>query len=508
MTRRTSRLPPPEAYAARRAAAAAGGAAVDEAAERVVPAPGPDPAAVAPTPEAAIPEPKADAVHPAPHGHRRAFEGRRRPRLLWAGATLLAAAAVVVGVVFVGGWRPSLRFDLTARTALGSTAPTAASAVADPGGAGSVPIAGAAAPSAVRAAVTGALAARAKAVLAGDADAIAATSSGTDVVFDAGRLAALPITGWHYADPRVTTTADAGRYDVSATLDYRLAGEPAATGASLDLVVAEGTAGWRVVSERSHDGVLPWELGPLRVVTGDRTVVVGVGATPEDTAALRGWARDGDAAVAAIRAVVPEGWPGRLTLVVPASSEQAAALTGRTVESLQGLAAVTVAAPEPAGGSGVRVFRVFVDTPLVTGMSEQARRILLRHEVTHVATGAPATGATPLWLEEGLAQYLGYRGSGVPLSVAVQDLRGQRLPARPPAADAFSGAGAAAAYEAAHVLCAVMAERVGERGLLRVYRRTAAGAGFAAAWRATGQGTESSLLSAWQARMRAEAAAA
>ena len=51
----------------------------------------------------------------------------------------------------------------------------------------------------------------------------------------------------------------------------------------------------------------------------------------------------------------------------------------------------------------------------ITDASQLARAIVLRHEITHVALGAPATTRTPTWLEEGLAEYLGYRGSGVPL---------------------------------------------------------------------------------------------
>lgn len=496
MTRRSSRLPPPEAYAARRAAQAG-----DEA-YGAGPAPGFPVAQL-------LPQAAADDGQPAHHGHRRADqdEKRRRPRVLWVGAAFVLVVALVVGAVATGLWRPSLRLDLAARTVPGPAVARTATTVSAPGGSGTGPVAGAAASPAVQVAVAGLLAERAKAVRAGDVPGIEASAAGGGPVFDAGRLAALPISGWRYRVENVTTTADPARFDVSAALEYRLAGEPAPTGRTLDLVVAEEASGWRVVSERSQDGVLPWELGRLRVVRGERTLVIGVGATPGGDAALRDWASDGDAAVDAIRAAVPGGWPGRLTLVVPASSAQAAGLTGRSVESLQGLAAVTLAEPGPGTGSA-GVFRVYVDTPLVTGMSAQARRILLRHEVTHVATAAPATDATPLWLEEGFAQYLGYRGSGVSLPVAVQDLRGARLPTRPPADTAFTGAGAAAAYEAAQVLCTVMADEVGESGLLRVYRRTADGMGLAAAWHSVARQGVGPLLAAWQARMRTETGAA
>lgn len=347
------------------------------------------------------------------------------------------------------------------------------------------------------------LAARAVAVRHGDATAITSTAAGGDA-FSATRLAALPLRAWGYHVDDVTTTADSSRFDVEATLDYRLAGEPAPTSVAVSLVVADTPDGWRVESERSSDGSLLWEVGRPTTVTGDRTLVIGVGPTPGGRPALEAWARDGDDAIAAIRSAIPGGWPGRLTLVVPATSEAAAVLTGRSTESLDGLAAVTMAQAPPAGRTEHRVFRVYLDTPAVTGISEQARQIVLRHEVTHVATGAPATNATALWLEEGYAQYLGYRGSGVPLRVAVRDLRADRLPTRPPGDEQFSGSSAAAAYEAAHVLCVVMADRVGERGLLQVYRRTADGRSFVAAWRSVDHDGQGSLFAAWRDRMRAE----
>jgi hypothetical protein len=346
------------------------------------------------------------------------------------------------------------------------------------------------------------LSARARAVLTGGVGAIEATGGGA--VFDARRLAALPFEGWTYDVAQVTTTADPRRFDVAARLDYRLAGEPAPTGAALQLVVADTARGWRVQEERSTTGSLLWEVGPLTVVTGARTLVIGVGNPAGGAAALRGWAADGAIAVRQIRAAVPDGWPGRLTLVVPGSSADTARLTGRSTESLEGLAAVTLAEAQPTAGSGQRVFRVYLDLPVVAGISGVARQIVLRHEVTHVATGAPATNATPLWLEEGYAQYLGYRGSAVPLRVAVRDLRADRLPSRPPSDDEFTGQRAAAAYEAAHVLCVVMAEQVGEDGLLRVYRRTASGLGFVAAWRSVAHEGQGALFAAWRDRMRAE----
>ena len=45
-------------------------------------------------------------------------------------------------------------------------------------------------------------------------------------------------------------------------------------------------------------------------------------------------------------------------------------------------------------------------------MPELAREIVARHEITHVAQDALPRGEVPVWLVEGIAEYVGYRGTG------------------------------------------------------------------------------------------------
>jgi hypothetical protein len=110
-----------------------------------------------------------------------------------------------------------------------------------------------------------------------------------------------------------------------------------------------------------------------------------------------------------------------------------------------------------------------------------------------------------------LAEYVGYRGSGVPLAVVTGDLAAAvpagRAPPALPTPDRFDGTDPAVGYEAAYLACRVLAEQVGERGLVRVYRRTAAGdpatpaANLSAALRAvTGRGT-AALTAALRVRL-------
>jgi hypothetical protein len=117
----------------------------------------------------------------------------------------------------------------------------------------------------------------------------------------------------------------------------------------------------------------------------------------------------------------------------------------------------------------------------MASLSDLGREIVLRHEISHVAVGAAATGRTPLWLEEGFAEYVGYRGSGVSLSSATRTVlaaqRAGTAPRRLPVAADFTGPSIAVAYESAHLACSWVVQRAGEDGLVRLYRLTAAGRG-------------------------------
>ena len=87
----------------------------------------------------------------------------------------------------------------------------------------------------------------------------------------------------------------------------------------------------------------------------------------------------------------------------------------------------------------------------------------------------------PLWLEEGFAEYVGYRGTGIPVNVAVSDVvtrlrHGGHVVDIPAAAD-FTGPRIALAYEQAYLACLEVAAAAGQSGLVRLYRLTQAGSG-------------------------------
>jgi hypothetical protein len=96
--------------------------------------------------------------------------------------------------------------------------------------------------------------------------------------------------------------------------------------------------------------------------------------------------------------------------------------------------------------------------------------------MTHVAVRASTTAAVPTWLSEGLADYVAYKGSGVPLRTSAADVlaevRQGSAPTHLPGSADFDPARAtiAPAYSASLLACQLIVDRYGEPALVRLYR--------------------------------------
>ena len=290
------------------------------------------------------------------------------------------------------------------------------------------------------------------------------------------RLRVLPITAWQYSVDGITTGIDSDQATVSATLRYRLDIDRQDVSVPVTLTLTKSANRWFVTGEKSRGSRRQiWEVGDLSVVRGNRSLIIGVGSPAPTTSVLRQWAAVTDAAVDGVAQVIATGWQRRAVVVVPSTASLLAKLLGRNPDGLSRIAAVTTAElGEAAQDSGVRgADRVWLNVGLMASLSNVGRRIVVQHELSHVATGAAATRATPLWLEEGIAEYIGYRSSGVSLSTAARDLvenirAGNEVGTLPQPAD-FAGPNLAIAYEKAHVACNFLAREYGEAGLLRIY---------------------------------------
>ncbi len=114
-----------------------------------------------------------------------------------------------------------------------------------------------------------------------------------------------------------------------------------------------------------------------------------------------------------------------------------------------------------------------------TQLSTLGEQIVLRHEITHLATATITDETTPRWVVEGFAEYVANLGTGQSVPDAASELhaavRAGQLPAALPDDSAFAATGAplARAYEEAWLACRLIAARAGQDGLVAFYRTAA-----------------------------------
>jgi hypothetical protein len=354
----------------------------------------------------------------------------------------------------------------------------AAAAVA---GARSWPRAGPPAPA--RAAVRALLDRRAHAVLHRDGHAFLATVDPSATAYRATErrrfadMAEVPFAAWSY---RIRELAPLGPHRAGAAVElrYRVKGydtEPIVSGEYLTL--AEHGGHWLLTGQAATTGgdggaravAQLWDFGPVRAVRGRHSLVLGLG----DRAELRGYARDADRAVPAVDAVWKGRWNRRLVLEVPGSLAQMARLLAATPTGYRGIAAVTTG--ESGGSAAAPADRVIVNPEAFRELSPLGRRVVVTHEATHVATRRYTTPRTPLWLSEGLADWVAYLGTGrTPAQVAPElraDVRAGRRPrALPTDADfTTTRAGLPQAYEKAWLACRLIAAEHGRGRLALLY---------------------------------------
>ncbi|WP_128976783.1 hypothetical protein [Streptomyces roseicoloratus] len=292
------------------------------------------------------------------------------------------------------------------------------------------------------------------------------------------RLAGIPLdVGYRVTD---VDPAGAGRATVRAELGYRIRGYdsgPATSERILDLAERDGR--WYVTGDRAADGAPQqlWQQGDVTTVTGRRSLVLGVGQSRER---LREIADAADGAVPAVGDAWPSPWAGRVVVLVPASVDAMGALLGAPAASYRGIAAVTTG--RVGGGPTAPADRVIVNPEAYGVLGDFGRRFVLTHETTHVATRAQTTAATPLWLSEGFADWVAYRGTGRTPAQAAPELaravRAGRTPAVLPDDEEFAFGGeaeaVARAYESGWLACLLIAERRGEERLTAFYRTVGA----------------------------------
>lgn len=310
-------------------------------------------------------------------------------------------------------------------------------------------------------------------------------------------LAGVPLDEWAYRLrpddaldltelPDETLGSPAGELWAPAVdLSYALRGaDVTPTDRSMGYLFARHGDAWYLRSDTALDGLGrrtwrgPWDYAPCQVTTTEYGIVL---SHPGSEPMADRLVRELDSSVRAVAEIWPTRWSERVAVLLPDSPGEMRALVGPDFP-VESVVAVAVADRVDNATRSVAGQRVVLSPSGVRALSVASLRVVLRHEITHLAARADTVDGSPTWLLEGFADYVGYRDSGVTLAEGAPDLAKQVRRDGPPAAlpedHAFRtrGPDLDLAYQQSWSIARFIADRHGERTLIDVYRRLA-GAG-------------------------------
>ncbi|HEY6739652.1 MAG TPA: hypothetical protein VI076_12475, partial [Actinopolymorphaceae bacterium] len=222
-----------------------------------------------------------------------------------------------------------------------------------------------------------------------------------------------------------------------------------------------------------------WLVDRVSVLRGERSLVIGAGPASR----LEAYVDAADRAVPRVSEVWGEAerrtggdraggeWQEYVVLVVPRTQAQMERAIGAEPGSQDQVAAVTTSVGR---GDPEHASHIVVNPSTFAELGALGRLVVLTHETTHVATHATVSGM-PMWLSEGFADYVGFRRAGLAARSVAKHLLAQVRETGPPEslpdAAAFDprNEGLDHAYESAWTACRYIAERWGQRTLVRFY---------------------------------------
>src|SRR3954451_11375211 len=264
-----------------------------------------------------------------------------------------------------------------------------------------------------------------------------------------------------YVD-EVGTVDPAGRWQGAVDMTWRFGGFDTAPVHEEVLVTfddAEGDGGVvGIAGFGGGDRRSPlWLSGALQVRRSSESLVLVDGTSAEaDLVAARA-----DAAVPVVQRVLPQ-WPGRLVVEVPASEAGLDAALAADPGSYAAIAAVSASVDGTLTPDSE--VHVFVNPSVYEDLDPVGGQVVMSHEATHVATGAPLSSTVPLWLLEGFADYVALHDVALSLSTTAAQIIEQvqregppdHLPGQAEFDETASHLGAA--YESAWLACLVLAD--------------------------------------------------
>ncbi|GAA4746786.1 hypothetical protein [Gordonia alkaliphila] len=257
----------------------------------------------------------------------------------------------------------------------------------------------------------------------------------------------------------------------------------------------------------------PWAFPGLRVVdvtsAGGTSAVLSYPGTEPTVAKVR---KQLAPAIDGVTDFWGGEWTRRAVVMATGTGAQFAGFTRTEQGQTSAAAAATVYDAVDRGSRTVTGQRVVL-SPAAGQLSESGVAVILRHELFHVATRIDTVADAPMWLTEGVAEYVGRRGSTGSLTDLAPDLAVQvaagTLPDELPADSAFAVDTAAArvAYQTAWSFAAFVADEYGEDRLRTMYAAVAqegdTGRVTAALEKSLGS-SEESVIDEWQSWLRSE----
>lgn len=349
--------------------------------------------------------------------------------------------------------------------------------------------------------VTALLSRRAKAIQAHDEQSFMATlDPKADQAFLSAQrrlftnLAGVPFDAWSYrlhADDTLDVRRMAAQnpadelWAPAVDLRYALRGaDVIPTDRPMGYLFARHGDAWYLTSDTALDPLGrrtwrgPWDFAPCVVSTTQHGIVL---SHPGSEPMVDRLVRELDSSVQAVSAVWPASWSRRVALMLPDTPGEMRALVGPDFP-VESVVAVAVADRVVNKTRTVAGQRVVLSPSGIRALSVASLRIVLRHEITHLAARADTVDGSPTWLLEGFADYVGYRDSGVTLAEGAPALAKKVRQDGPPTAlpedRAFRSRGSELdlAYQQSWTLSRYIADHWGEPTLIAVYRKLA-GAG-------------------------------
>jgi hypothetical protein len=305
-----------------------------------------------------------------------------------------------------------------------------------------------------------------------------------------------------YVDQAGTVSAD-GAWAGIVEMTWRFRGldrAPARADVVVRFVPADDALAIAGFGGPASEGRVPlWLRGELAVARSDSYLVMVDGTQREANEVAERVTRG----IPVVTKVLPE-WSSPAVVEVPASASELDETLGVAPGTYAGIAAVTAGVGTDTGPDAP--VHVFVNPEVTDGLRRAGAQVVMSHELVHVATDAVRRPVEP-WLLEGFADYVALRDTRLPdrvtLGRAIEAARRDGVPEALPTATDFDtrARDLQARYEEAWLACRIIAERLGERGLVEVYEGASSGAPLAQRLGRAGLPVDS-LTRAWREELR------